>query len=57
MSEYTHDVFFSYARADNDADSYYFVARLHDLTCKESQAFTAREPTNLLETEAIDVFG
>ena len=54
MSDRTHHVFFSYARADNGADNNHFITRFHDLLCKQHQAVTGRELKTFFDTQAID---
>ena len=54
MTNRTHHVFFSYARADNGEANNHFVTRFHDLLCKEHQAVTGRELKTFFDTGAID---
>ena len=54
MTNRTHHVFFSYARADNGEDNNHFVTRFHDLLCKEHQAVTGRELKTFFDTKAIE---
>ena len=53
MTNRTHHVFFSYARAGNGEDNNQFITRFHDLLCKEHQAVTGRELKSLFDTKAI----
>ena len=54
MTNRTHHVFFSYARADNGEYNNHFVTRFHDLLCKEHQAVTGRELKTFFDTKAIE---
>jgi hypothetical protein len=54
MTNRTHHVFFSYARADNGEDNNHFITRFHELLCKEHEAVTGRELKTFFDTDAID---
>src|SRR6056297_4056495 len=54
MTNRTHHVFFSYARADNGEENNHFVTRFHDLLRKEHQAVTGRELKTFFDTKAIE---